>query len=113
MKRILFLGFNRDFISPYADIVLNILGSITDISFYGPGYSSQKELDLGIDQWIVNQEQYDFIMIDCLVATWPANHQGIDVKKIFPTSNLKFDTSIFLKFVNQFYTFFNNSPEKK
>ena len=113
MKRILFLGFNRDFISPYADIVLNILGSITDISFYGPGYSSQKELDLGIDQWIVNQEQYDFIMIDCLVATWPANHQGIDVKKIFPTSNLKFDTNIFLNFVNQFYTFFNNSPKKK
>jgi len=113
MKKILFLGFNRDYISPYADIILNILGSIMDISFYGPGYSSQKELDLGIDQWIVNQEQYDFIMIDCVVATWSNDLQGIDVEKMFSTANLKFDTNIFLKFVNQFYTFFNKSSQKK
>jgi hypothetical protein len=113
MKKILFLGFNRDYISPYADIILNILGSIMDISFYGPGYSSQKELDLGIDQWIVNQEQYDFIMIDCVVATWSNDLQGIDVEKMFSNANLKFDTNIFLKFVNQFYTFFNKSSQKK
>ena len=113
MKKILFLGFNTKYVHPYTQNVINILGSIMDLKFYGPGFSTKKDLDLGVDKWIVSQGQFDYLVIDSSVVGWTNSSVEGDPYKILSMNYFKFEASIFFKFVKQFHSFFIKSNLKK
>jgi len=110
-KRLLFLGFNKDYVNPYRNTILSILGTFFDITFYGPGYSSEKDLAMGVSTWYKNQFDFDFVMIDNDVAALE------DLKKnsssLFLMSKIHFNKKIFFDFADQFNSFFLEVKSKK
>jgi len=114
MKKVLFLGFNQRYISPYTETILNVLGSIMKISFYGPGYSNKEDLDLGIEKWIDQQEEFDFIMIDREVALFSQVDMNYDETKSFSNSIISFNREgNVLKPASELYHFFMDCSYNK
>ena len=62
--RFLFIGFNRVYINPFSEIVLKIIGSLGELEYYGPGYVSKKEIEMGIHKWIESKQKFEFIIVD-------------------------------------------------
>ena len=114
MKKVLFLGFNQRYISPYTETILNVLGSIMKISFFGPGYSNQEDLDLGIEKWIDQKEEFDFIMIDREVALFSQVDTNYDETKSFSNSIISFNREgNVLKPASELYHFFMDCSYNK
>ena len=114
MKRILYLGFNKKYLNPHSETILRILGSFMNLSFYGPGYSNQEDLDLGIKKWIDQQDEFDFIMMDGTVALSRETDEKFDESKLFSMSIINFNPmGKYFKHTSEFYDFFMNSPYKK
>jgi len=114
LKKVLFLGFNQRYISPYTETILNVLGLFMKISFYGPGYSNQEDLDLGIQKWIDQQEEFDFIMIDREVALIPQVDMNYDETKSFSNSIISFNREgNVLKPASELYHFFMDCSHNK
>ena len=106
----LYLGFNRSYTNPTAEIILKILGSTINLSFYGPGFSKKSELDLGLDNWIDSQKNFDFIIVDTYVFEADTIIQR---HKPFLGDHIRFETRDFKKYSLNYRKFFINSNLKK
>ena len=114
MKRILYLGFNKKYLNPHSETILRILGSFMNLSFYGPGYSNQEDLDLGLKKWIDQQDEFDFIVMDGSVALSPEIDKDIDENSLFFWDIIDFiPKGNYLKHASEFHSFFMNSSHKK
>jgi hypothetical protein len=60
----LYLTFNTEFLNPTRGLLLKSLESATDLTVYGPGYSSLETLKQGIDHFVASTGPYDFILTD-------------------------------------------------
>ena len=103
--RFLFIGFNRDYINPYTDIVLNILGSLGELEYYGPGYVSKKEIEMGIHKWIESKQKFEFIIVDG-VSMLSLEQNGEKIKNLFSMSSIKFEEKDYYKYAYIFRDFF-------
>ena len=63
----LFIGFNRSYTNPTTEIILRVLGHVCKLSYFGPGFSDNNSLSIGIDEWLKNQESFDIIITDSYV----------------------------------------------
>lgn len=110
MKRILFIGFNSKYINDHKANVLSIIGSLMDISFYGPGYSSKKDLELGINEWILTQKNFDYIIADGAIML---THSGDKRKLSLEMNIIKFDRDLWNKYAYEYQVFFTKASQKK
>lgn len=62
----LYIGFNRTYTNPTFDVQIRIFASITNLTFYGPGFSTDAELDLGVDKF-ADKNDYDLLIADTYV----------------------------------------------
>ena len=60
-KKILFLGTNRIYINNTQQLFPLAILNIADVTFYGPGYVSDKTLSNGVESFIGDID-YDFIL---------------------------------------------------
>lgn len=114
MKRIrfLFIGFNTDYVNPYLRIVLNSIGSIGQLEYFGPGYTTKDEMELGIFKWIENKKRFDFIVTDG-TPMLSLEEYGNKMKNLFSMNSKKFETNDYYKFAYSFRDFFVNHSSKK
>jgi hypothetical protein len=62
----LYVGFNRSYTNPTFEIQIRIFSSITDLSFYGPGFSSDQDLQMGIEKF-ASKYNYELLIVDTYV----------------------------------------------
>ena len=62
----LYVGFNRSYTNPTFEIQIRIFTSITDLTFYGPGFSSDQDLQMGIEKF-ASKENYELLIVDTYV----------------------------------------------
>lgn len=106
MKRILFLGFNRKYVNPYLNTILNIISSFSELDYYGPGFSSDKDLNLGIESWIKNRK-YDLVLTDAAVILSSEVKSEINAKELFLFDVIYFDPKEYFNTAKKFHLFFN------
>ena len=109
-KKFLFIGFNNVYVNPYCNMVLKTLGSLVDLEYFGPGYVSSAELEIGIEEWLSSRKPHDYIICDVNVVLKKYLSR---VKGLFSMSVLKFDENLYYKHVDEYYHFFRNSSLKK
>jgi len=63
----LFIGFNRSYTNPTTEVILRLLGHVCKLSYFGPGFSDENSLSIGIDEWLKNQDSFDIIITDSYV----------------------------------------------
>lgn len=112
-QRLLFLGFNKEYVNPYRKTILSILGSIFDLVCYGPGFSTKKDLELGVNSWLKTEAAYDYVMIDNDVALLVELKKKIKSKRLFLMSVIHFKPGLYLPFAREFNIFFSNTNLKK
>jgi hypothetical protein len=108
--KLLYIGFNRSYINPTAELYLRVLGQICDLKYYGPGFSDNFELDAGIDKWINDQEPFDFITIDSYILECDSIVQR---KKPFAADFIRFNVDLFYKYSKSYMSFFLNYKGNK
>ncbi len=62
--KILYISFNVSYMDPTRELLCDILGGCGDLTLYGPGYSRQTDLDIGLDRFVDLNGPFDFIMAD-------------------------------------------------
>jgi len=65
--RVLYLGFNRSYTNPSAEVNIRIIGQISELDYFGPGFTEQSVLLKGVDEWVMDKGPYDFLMVDSYV----------------------------------------------
>jgi hypothetical protein len=106
----LYLGFNRSYTNPTAEILLRILGSILDLQYYGPGFSSEHELSLGVEKWIKLQDHFDFIIVDTYIFE---ADKILTRSKPFLGDYIKFKPEDFKKYSLEYNKYFLSFVGKK
>lgn len=101
--RILYLGFNRSYTNPTAELILRIFGGISDLEYYGPGFSDEISLTKGIDKWFDEQPVYDFIVVDSYILEC---EKIMSREKPFMGDFLRFQSSLFYKYSLSYQKFF-------
>lgn len=108
--RVLYLGFNRSYTNPTAELILRILGRITDLEYYGPGFSDEISLSKGIDKWFEEQPSYDFIVVDSYILEC---EKIMTREKPFMGDFLRFHPSLFYQHSLSYQKFFLQHQGKK
>lgn len=69
--KILYLGTNRIYINNTQQLFPLGLASISEITFYGPGYVSDLVLDKGVEEFIKTRDfTFDFVCTDGMIFFW-------------------------------------------
>lgn len=108
--RALYLGFNRSYTNPTAEILLRILGSIFDLQYYGPGFSTEYELEIGFEKWIKMQDHFDFIIVDTYIFE---ADKILTRSKPFLGDFIKFKPDEYKKYALQYNKYFLSFVGKK
>ena len=66
-KRALYIGVNRSYTNPTAELNISIIGQIFNLSYYGPGYVNSYSLKKGINNWINSKGKFDIIFTDSYI----------------------------------------------
>jgi hypothetical protein len=87
--KILYLGFNRDYINPVTPLFINVLKNIGDLHLIGPGFSESTQLDYDL---IMNLDlnSFDFVITDSFVI----QYQEIIIRKYPLTNSYMYGTSL-------------------
>lgn len=65
--RVLFVGFNREYVNRTAAVLLRAIQARHDLSFFGPGYQNREQLEAGPEAWIDRNGPYDLLLFDSYV----------------------------------------------
>lgn len=109
----LYLGFNRKYIHPQTDLIQRVFSSLTDLTFYGPGFSSEEEIHQGINQWCKSNEKFDIIILDGILVGYDKSESNY--ANSFKNSNehIFFRPYEFAKYAEEYRTFFTQSKTIK
>ena len=105
----LYIGYNSTYINEQKDIILGVFRAITDLTFYGPGYNSLDDLNIGIYKWLENQNTFDIIILDPGFVSHDENLTAeyyIEYFKSSPNDFLYFDPKEIVKFGKDYQEFF-------
>jgi len=106
----LFIGVNRSYTNPTAELNILILGQIFNLSFYGPGFVSDDILNLGINNWIELNEKFDIIFTDSYIFE---QENIINRKNPFSGDFIRFEPTDYFNHAQSLQKFFLNYKEKK
>lgn len=62
--RALYLTFNVGFMGPTRELLLEVLQNSTELTIFGPGYSSEDEVLAGVEAFVEKNGPYDVILTD-------------------------------------------------
>jgi hypothetical protein len=105
----LFVGFNRSYTNPTAETQLRVIGSITNLDFFGPGFVNNQDLLKGIEAW-ADKKKYDIILTDSYVFEYD---NIICREKPFAGDFLRFKPEYYYEYVKEYFDFFQNSKINK
>jgi hypothetical protein len=110
MLRSLYLGFNRSYTNATAELTLRLLGTITQLDHFGPGFSTPEALRAGVEEWLARHGPYDFIVADSYVF----EHDNV-VRRANPFGGdfIRFAPEEFANFGPQYQDFFQRYPGTK
>lgn len=109
--KILYLGFNRSYTNPTAELILRIFGRIAHLDYYGPGFSDEISLSKGIEKWFNEQPtEYDFIVVDSYILEC---ENIVKRKKPFLGDFLRFEPHLFAKYSLSYQKFFLQHQGRK
>tara|TARA_B100001250_G_scaffold324714_1_gene288314 strand:- start:4528 stop:5697 length:1170 start_codon:yes stop_codon:yes gene_type:complete len=60
----LYLGYNSTYVNQQKNIILSVLKATTNLTIYGPGYNSKKELEMGINSWSNKHQKFEILVLD-------------------------------------------------
>jgi len=105
----LYIGFNRTYTNPSFDVQIRVFASITDLTFYGPGFSSDAELNLGIDKFAENKG-YDLLIADSYVFEFDRIQKR---SKPFAGDYIRFTKEQYIANAENYNRFFMQFPNIK
>lgn len=113
--RALYIGFNRVYIHSQTDLIHRVFNNVTDLTSYGPGFSTLENLEMGINNWIKNQPPFDVIILDGILVGFDEKLNENYYSNSFKNINefLHFKPFQFYKFAKEYRTFFFNSTKIK
>jgi hypothetical protein len=68
--RVLYLAPNRVYLNPNINLIPALFRSSFDVVFYGPGFNSSDELEMGIYKFYDTKGPFDLIIIDGTILFW-------------------------------------------
>ena len=112
MKKILCLSINRQYTNNTQNLFLSVINTIADVTFYGPGYVTNKELKQGINDFIdKNNVKFDFIFTDGVILFWNEQKaiRGFNSSYCY----FKYDSTVIASIYDMKEYFINSSEKKK
>jgi hypothetical protein len=101
-RAILILSVNRDYMNPTTRLMLSIFQNIGRVYVFGPGFSSEEELEAGPEEYIDNVD-IDWIVCDSFVYEWEAI---VKRENPFEWSCIDFCPELYRKYVQKIHMFF-------
>lgn len=104
----LYVGFNRSYTNPTFEVQIRIFSSITDLTFYGPGFSSDEDLQIGIEKFAC-KNNYQLLIVDSYVFEYDHVQRRT---KPFGGDFIRFSKDqyfVFAKSYNNFFMEFNKA----
>jgi len=86
------------------------LGSIGDVVCYGPGFSDERTLSLGIQQFVNEQPSFDFVVTDSFVLDW---RSIVKRENPFAFAYINFHSDQYPAFAADAESFFSTSEAPK
>ena len=112
-KRALYIGFNRKYANKFLDLSISVVSNCFDLTHYGPGFSNQNDVNMGIEKWINKQQEYDILFMDPAIVI----HENKIKKEEFIYNSkmnvLKYSYDEFYDNVESYKLFFLNSKKIK
>ena len=112
-KRALYIGFNREYVNRYLELTLNVFGSIFDLDFYGPGYNSEEEIKIGLENWLNNRDDYNVIFSDPLIPYCEVSWTKEKFDNSFKMNHIYFSFDQFNNYIKSYRSFFKKTNIKK
>ena len=111
----LYIGFNRTYIHSQTDLIQRVFSEVTELTFYGPGFSTSTDVNMGINNWIKNQPLFDVIILDGILVGFNEKLDEDYYNNSFKNNNefLHFEPFQFYKFAKEYRSFFLNSTKIK
>lgn len=109
-RKALYIGVNRSYTNPTAELNILLLGQLFNLSFYGPGFVSENILNLGINNWIEINQNFDIIFTDSYIFE---QDNIMDRKRPFSGDFIRFEPIDYFKHAESLQSFFLNYNEKK
>tara|TARA_B110000003_G_C16637982_1_gene529084 strand:+ start:169 stop:1383 length:1215 start_codon:yes stop_codon:yes gene_type:complete len=115
--KILFLDFNIHYIAPTRNLVPSMLKNKFDVTMYGPGYTSEKTLKDGLDEFYKKSGPFDFVLASEHIIFYRnnlENNKGKSLLDIYSSNYVvRFQNISLLNFLNNAFEFFKNTRVKK
>jgi len=115
--KILFLDVNIHYIAPTRNLVPSMLKNKFNVTIFGPGYTSEKILKDGLDQFYNKKGPFDFILASEHMIFYKNNLKNNKGKSLFDiySSNyvVRFPNNSLLTFFNNVFEFLHNTKVKK
>lgn len=112
----LYIGYNSTYINDQKDLILSVFRRITDLTFYGPGYTNSNELKLGLEKWLLSQPDYQILILDPGFVSYDEKLKPEYYIKYFKNSTndiLHFDPKEISKHAKKYQEFFIESSAHK
>ena len=108
----LFIGFKREYINDQLEVIQSVLNQVFDLSFYGPGYTSEEILDKSIEHWI-SKKEFDVIFMDDM-CWFNEEFDGKYINKILQEGFIcHFDINTFYSRTKEYMKFYENYSKPK
>ena len=108
--RLLYIGINRSYVNPTTNNLLIALSYNFDIYRYGPGFSDEYELKMGIDLWIEKFGDFEIIMTDSMILECSTL---LSKPFLFENESIYFPKRLFKEYAIGLKNYFINSKKKK
>lgn len=112
-KRALYIGFKRKYANRYLEVVIEVLENCFDLTLYGPGYSLEKELRCPIENWIEDQNKFDFIFIDPYIPIFEKKISRSDFNKSHSMNILYYSYDDYYNLIPSYKEYFKTVKVKK
>jgi hypothetical protein len=113
--KVLYLDINAKYIAPTRNLLPILLKKIFDVTFFGPGYVSDKTILLGVEKFIEKEQNFDFIITNehILFNSQKQNNKTQNLNAYKNNYVLKFNTELLQFSLNDMYTFFKKTKIDK
>jgi len=115
--KILFLDLNIHYIAPTRNLVPSMLKNKFDVTIYGPGYTYEKILKDGLDEFYSKSGPFDFILASEHIIFYKNDLKDNKGKSLFDifSSNyvVRFQNTSLLNFFNDAFEFLKSTRVKK
>ena len=112
-KKALYIGFNRKYLNKYLDLSISVLSNYFNLTRYGPGFTKERELKMGINKWIALQEEFDILFIDPAIVIYENKIKKEEFIRNAKMNVLRYSYDEFYDNVESYKSFFLNSKKIK